>query len=317
MNLRVLLLASILLAIGLGCVRAHPTGLPGANRPLPGPPDQPNVRDPRPPGLPDIGRPRPVPKHAVFLPAQASQGALVIGRAEPGALIEIEGRRLRVSPEGRFVFGIGRDAEGSVSVRIHQPGGGVLVHRIAVTARDWPIERIDGVPPTTVNPPPDIAARIEREQALVAAARARDDERSDFAQAFAWPVRGRISGRFGNQRVYMLPDGSGAPKSPHSGMDIAAADGTPVQAPAAGIVTFAARDLYLTGGTVLLDHGHGVSSNFLHLSRLDVDVGHRVEQGQVIGAVGATGRATGPHLHWGMNWFEVRVDPLLMLERAP
>jgi murein DD-endopeptidase MepM/ murein hydrolase activator NlpD len=100
-------------------------------------------------------------------------------------------------------------------------------------------------------------------------------------------------------------------------MDIAVPQGTPVLAPAAGIVTFANADLYLTGGTVLLDHGHGVSSNFLHLSRIDVKVGARVEQGQVIGAVGATGRATGPHLHWGMNWFDVRIDPLLVLERKP
>ena len=139
----------------------------------------------------------------------------------------------------------------------------------------------------------------------------RDDPREDFAQAFIWPVQGRISGRFGNQRVY-----NGTPKSPHSGMDIAAANGTPVKAPAAGIVTFASPSLYLTGGTVVIDHGAGVSSNFLHLSRIDVKVGDRVEQGQVFAAVGATGRATGPHLHWGMNWFDVRIDPLLVLELA-
>jgi murein DD-endopeptidase MepM/ murein hydrolase activator NlpD len=150
----------------------------------------------------------------------------------------------------------------------------------------------------------------------VVAARVRDDAREDYAQQFIWPVQGRISGRFGNQRIYMLPDGSGAPKSPHSGMDIAVPQGTPVKAPAAGVVTFAAPDLYLTGGTVLLDHGHGVSSNFLHLSLLEVKVGDRVAQGQVIGAVGMTGRATGPHLHWGMNWFNVRVDPLLVLEAS-
>ncbi len=128
-------------------------------------------------------------------------------------------------------------------------------------------------------------------------------------------MQGRISGRFGNQRVYVV-DGRDVPKSPHSGMDIAAPEGTPVKAPAGGIVTFVDADLYLTGGTLLIDHGHGVSSNFLHLSRIDVKVGDRVAQGQVIGAVGATGRATGPHLHWGMSWFDVRVDPLLVLERT-
>jgi murein DD-endopeptidase MepM/ murein hydrolase activator NlpD len=250
------------------------------------------------------------PVRQTILPRSASQGALVIGTTHDTATVTLEGRRLRVSPTGVFVFGIGRDAHGEVVVSVRQPGTGVIEHRIAVTPRDWPIERIDGVPPATVNPPPAIAARIQREQAQVVAARARDDDRGDFAQAFIWPLRGRISGRFGNQRIY-----NGTPKAAHSGMDIAAPNGSPVKAPAAGVVTFAAPDLYLTGGTLLLDHGHGVSSNFLHLSRLDVNVGDRVEQGQVIGAVGATGRATGPHLHWGMNWFDVRVDPLLVLER--
>jgi murein DD-endopeptidase MepM/ murein hydrolase activator NlpD len=256
------------------------------------------------------------PVRATVLPASASQGALVIGSTHPAATVTADGRSLRVAPDGGFVFGIGRDASGEVVVSIRQPGTGVVEHRLAVTTRDWPSERIAGVPPATVNPPPAIAARIAREQAQVVAARARDDAREDYAQHFIWPVQGRISGRFGNQRIYMLPDGSGSPKSPHSGMDIAVPQGTPVKAPAAGVVTFAAPDLYLTGGTVLLDHGHGVSSNFLHLSRLDVKAGDRIEQGQVIGAVGATGRATGPHLHWGMNWFDVRVDPLLVLERT-
>jgi murein DD-endopeptidase MepM/ murein hydrolase activator NlpD len=256
------------------------------------------------------------PVRATILPASASQGALVIGSTHPAAGVTVDGRNIQVAPDGSFVFGIGRDATGEVVVSVRQPGTGVVEHRITVTSRDWPIERIAGVPPATVNPPPEIAARIAREQARVVAARARDDAREDYAQPFIWPVQGRISGRFGNQRIYMLPDGSGSPKSPHSGMDIAVPQGTPVKAPAAGIVTFAAPDLYLTGGTVLLDHGHGVSSNFLHLSRLDVKVGDRVEQGQVIGAVGMTGRATGPHLHWGMNWFDVRVDPLLVLERG-
>lgn len=247
--------------------------------------------------------------HATVLPASVQQGTLVVGSTDPGAIVEYAGRTVRVSPSGRFAFGVGRDAVGPLAVNVRSPATGTIAHRIEVTPRDWPIERIDGVPPATVNPPPDIAERIAREQAQVAAARTRDDAREDFAQRFIWPVEGRISGRFGNQRVY-----NGEAKAPHSGMDIAAAQGTPVKAPAAGIVTFAAPDLYLTGGTVLIDHGAGVSSNFLHLSRIDVRVGDRVEQGQVFAAVGSTGRSTGPHLHWGMNWFDVRVDPLLVLE---
>lgn len=246
----------------------------------------------------------------VVFPANVSQGALVFGKVPAGSKVSYAGRELRVSSYGTVVFGVGRDEKGPLQIEIKRPDGIHDAAQIMVTARDWPLEYINGVPPKTINPPPDIAARIKREQALVVAARDRDDDRTDFAKAFVWPVQGRISGRFGNGRVY-----NGQPGSGHSGMDIAAPAGTPVKAPAAGVVTFAAPDLYLTGGTLLLDHGFGVSSNFLHLSRIDVKVGDRVEQGQLIGAVGATGRATGPHLHWGMNWFDVRIDPLLVLER--
>ncbi|WP_031370544.1 M23 family metallopeptidase [Lysobacter antibioticus] len=247
----------------------------------------------------------------IVFPPAVQQGALVIGKVPAGSVVRYGERVLRTTGYGTVVFGVGREASGTVAVQVETAPGRAETVRIAVTPRDFPTEYIQGVPPKTVNPPPEIAARIEREQAEVTAARARDDDRADFAQPFVWPVRGRISGRFGNQRVYNGQKGSG-----HSGMDIAAPTGTAIAAPAAGVVTFAKPGLYLTGGTVLLDHGHGVSSNFLHLSRIDVKVGDRVAQGQTLGAVGATGRATGPHLHWGMNWFDVRVDPLLVLERG-
>lgn len=245
------------------------------------------------------------------LPRAVQQGALVIGRTHPGNRVRLGERDLRVDAEGRFVFGVGREASEPVRLDIVWFDGAQEWARVRVLPRDWPVERIEGVPQETVTPPPAIAERIAREQARVTAARARDDARSDYAAAFIWPVEGRISGRFGRQRVY-----NGTPKAPHSGMDIAARNGTPVRAPAAGIVTFADPGLYLTGGTVLIDHGAGVSSNFLHLSRIDVRVGQRIEQGETLGAVGATGRATGPHLHWGMNWFDVRVDPQLVLEAS-
>lgn len=247
----------------------------------------------------------------IVFPASVQQGAMVIGKVPAGSRVEYAGRTLRVTGYGSVVLGIGRDARGPAEIAVTRPDGSRETASIAVTPRDWPIERVSGVPPKTVDPPPAIAERIRREQARVTEARTRDDPRTDFAQRFAWPVEGRISGRFGNRRVY-----NGKPGSAHSGMDIAVAGGTPVAAPAAGVVTFADADLYLTGGTLLIDHGHGISSNFLHLSRIDVKPGERVEQGQVIGAVGATGRATGPHLHWGMSWFDVRIDPLLVLERA-
>ncbi|HEY4294256.1 M23 family metallopeptidase [Luteibacter sp.] len=236
------------------------------------------------------------------LPASVSQGALVIGHTSPGVGVTVTGKPVHVGDDGVFVFGVSRDEKGPIDVTLGRDR-----RSVAVTPRDWPVERVDGVPPKTVNPPPAIAARIAREQAEVVAARDRDDSREDFARGFAWPVTGRISGRFGNQRIY-----NGDPKAPHSGMDIAVPEGTPVKAPADGVITFAKPGLYLTGGTLLLDHGFGLSSNFLHLSRIDVKVGQHVRQGQVLGAAGKTGRATGPHLHWGFNWFGVRLDPLLL-----
>lgn len=247
---------------------------------------------------------------AFQFPSTVQQGSLVIGRVASDIKdVRYDGHSLRISPEGWVVIGVGRNATQPAVIDVITRSGQLGQASIEITPRDWPVERVNGVPPKTVAPPPAIADRIKREQAAVTAARQRDDARTDFAKPFIWPVEGRISGRFGNQRIY-----NGTPGTPHSGMDIAAARGTPVKAPAAGIVTFANTNLYLTGGTLLIDHGQGVSSNFLHLSRIDVRPGQYVQQGQVIGAVGATGRATGPHLHWGMNWFDVRVDPLLVLD---
>ena len=257
------------------------------------------------------------------LPSSIPQGGLLLGRVPPGCRLTLHhaaspgtandavGTQVRVSADGRFVIGAGRDESGPLELSIGLPNHEMKLVSVEVTPRTWQLERIEGVPEATVNPPPEIAARIEREQAEVAQARLRDDAREDYTGPFQWPVTGRVSGVYGSQRIY-----NGTAKSPHSGLDVAVPKGTPVHAPAGGIITFAKPDLYLTGGTVLIDHGHGLSSNFLHLSKLDVRVGDRVETGQVIGLVGATGRATGPHMHWGMNWFTVRVDPQLLVDAA-
>lgn len=254
------------------------------------------------------------------LPDSVPQGGIVRGKLpiagglsllgdQSGAEGALAIRSIRIGVHGDFVFGVGRDAPGPVRLHLELAEGTSCDASVPVSPREWKLERVDGVPESTVEPPPEIAARIEREQAEVARMRERDDDRDDFSVAFNWPLTGRISGVYGSQRIY-----NGKPKSPHSGLDVAAPKGRPVLAPAAGIITFAKPDLYLTGGTVLVDHGHGLSSSFLHLSRLDVVVGQRVEQGQSIGLVGATGRATGPHMHWGMNWFGVRVDPQLLVD---
>ena len=249
---------------------------------------------------------------AVELPASATQGGLVAGRVARGCTVEFAGRSLRLAADGGFVFGLGRDAPPSVDVTVRDPGGRTMIRSLAVAPRKWRVEHVDGVPQSTVTPAPDIAARIAREQARVMQARLRDDAREDFRAGFAWPAQGRISGVYGSQRIL-----NGTPKDPHYGLDIAAATGTPALAPAAGIVSFAAPDLYLTGGTVVIDHGHGLSSTFIHLSRVEVRVGERVVQGQRFGAIGMTGRASGPHLHWGMNWFDVRLDPGLVVQPPP
>ncbi len=247
----------------------------------------------------------------VQIPTSIQQAGLLFGQVPPGSTLSYDGRTVRVANNGRFVVGVAREMTGSLSLKMTAPDGSTRMLSVAIEPRTFPVERVNGVPEKTVNPPPEIAARIAREQASVDAVRSRDDDRNDFDATYVWPVKGRVSGVFGSQRIY-----NGTPASPHSGVDIAAGKGTPIHAPAGGIVTFANTDLYLTGGTVLIDHGHGVSSNFLHMSRIDVKVGDRVEQGQVIGLVGATGRATGPHMHWGMNWFNVRVDPQLLMTPA-
>ena len=241
------------------------------------------------------------------VPHQVSQGQLVVGQTSPGAHLRYERREIRADAEGRFAFGVGRDQVRRIEIEVRHPNGALEIVEIDILARDWPTERVNGVPEKTVNPPPEIAARIAREQAAVAKARDRNDARSDFADGFIWPLTGRVTGRFGRQRIY-----NGTPSSPHSGTDVAAPAGTALKSPAAGVVTFADPGLYLTGGTLLVDHGQGVSSAFLHLSRIDVKVGARVKQGQKLGEVGATGRATGPHMHWGLNWFDVRLDPELV-----
>jgi murein DD-endopeptidase MepM/ murein hydrolase activator NlpD len=252
---------------------------------------------------------------ALVLPATAVQGQLVRGHAPAGSTYSMLGHQQTVGKDGRVVFGIPRDASATLAFVLQTPDGRKFERLLSVQPRAWASERIVGAPPDTIEPPPAIAARIAREQAEVSAARHRDDPRDDWAAPVQWPLAGRISGHFGQHRLYVMPDGREVAGGGHSGMDIAAPGGTPVHAPLGGIVTFTGQ-LYLTGGTVLLDHGQGVSSNFLHLSRIDVVPGQRVAQGEVIGAVGATGRATGPHLHWGMNWFEVRVDPEVLLPPA-
>ena len=235
------------------------------------------------------------------------QGAMVTGKAEPGETIIFSGRELRVAGDGKFVFGLGRDAGPTVEVTVSSADGAKELFSFEVSQREYQIQRIEGIKKKHVSPPDSVLARIKAEAAAVRAARTVDDPRVDFLSNYIWPVKGRVTGVYGSQRFY-----NGVPKSPHYGIDIAAPADTPVLAPAAGVVTFANEDLYYSGGTLIVDHGHGISSTFIHLNKIEVAVGDEVKQGQFIARVGSTGRSTGPHLDWRMNWFGVRIDPQLL-----
>ena len=240
------------------------------------------------------------------------QGGLVVGEIAPGSTVEFDGRDIRVSETGVFIIGFGRDEGSELVLAARFPNGTREERAIKVAPREYKIERVDGVPPRTVNPDPEDFDRIRAESALIRQARSIDDARTDFLPGFTWPAKGRISGVYGSQRVL-----NGEPRRPHYGVDVAAPTGSPVYAPADGLVTLSYEDMFYSGGTLILDHGHGLSSTFLHMSKLVVEEGVYVKRGDKIGEIGATGRATGPHLDWRMNLLGRRLDPQLLVGDMP
>jgi hypothetical protein len=235
------------------------------------------------------------------------QGAMVKGKAAPGERVFFNGIELRQSADGNIVFGLGRDAPSPISVLIKQANGIESTVTFEVTQRHYDIQRVVGVDQKHVNPPDEVTERILEEARAIGAARKLDAQRTDFLARFIWPAKGPLTGFYGSQRFY-----NNVPKNPHFGIDIAGPVGSAVVAPAPGVVTFANIDLYYSGGTLIVDHGHGISSTFIHLSKIEVNVGDRVEQGDLIALIGASGRATGPHLDWRVNWFNERLDPQLL-----
>lgn len=236
------------------------------------------------------------------------QGSLVVGRTEPGATVALDGKKLPVAPDGVFAMGFDRDHGRDAKLVVTLPGGKTETSALTIAPRAWQIQRIEKVAPALVTPPPEALARIKREVAMKAAAKPNDTPQEWFSSRFIWPAKGVISGVFGSQRFY-----NGIPKNPHYGVDVAAPTGTPIVAPADGVVRLAEPDMYFEGGLVFLDHGQGVISIMMHMSRIDVKAGQRVHQGDPIGAVGQTGRATGPHLHWAMAWRDAHIDPSLLV----
>jgi len=248
----------------------------------------------------------------IALEGVLSQGGLARGEAPPGTRLTLGERPVRVAPDGKFILGFGRDAPATMSLAAVFPDGRMFTREIVLEKRDYQIQRIDGLPPQMVTPDPALMTRIKAELDKIHGVRKIDSDQLAFESTLEWPVTGPISGVYGSQRVL-----NGEPRAPHLGVDIAAPAGTPIRADSAGTVTLAEHDLYFTGGTLIIDHGYGLSSIYQHMSRLDATAGQHVEQGDVVGAVGATGRVTGAHLHWGMNWYDVAIDPQLIAGPMP
>lgn len=248
----------------------------------------------------------------VRLDGRIVQGGLIFGHAPGAARVLLDDELLMHSGDGHFVFGFGRDETEAKTLTVEFEGDQRWSRRLEPGAREFNIERVDGLDQSHVTPPPEVYQRIRDDAALTRLARERRDARTDWLAGWIWPARGRISGVYGSQRIL-----NGQPRNPHWGLDIAAPTGTPVVAPAPGLVTLAEEDMYFSGGTLFIDHGHGLVSAFLHLDQVLVELGQSVEQGEEIGRIGATGRATGPHLDWRINVGNIRVDPALLLENGP
>ncbi|MFP4560323.1 MAG: M23 family metallopeptidase [Thiohalorhabdus sp.] len=240
------------------------------------------------------------------------QGGLVVGKTTPGTEVRFRGRPIRVSEEGAFLLGFGRDAPRKARLTLISPEGTRDTANLPVEQRTYDTQRLDDLPEHKVTPMEEHLPRILLDQAMVQQARSLETPYPHFHADFRWPVHGPISSVYGSQRIL-----NGKPRKPHTGVDIAAPAGTLVRAPAPGQVRLAEKGLFFSGGTLILDHGHGLSSSYLHLGELLVEEGERVEQGDLIARVGASGRATGAHLDWRINLHGCSLDPALVAAGSP
>lgn len=240
-----------------------------------------------------------------------TQGALIRGHVPIGSQVELDGVSVKVSKQGKFVLGFSREAELHHTVSVTTPEGQSVIREIMLEKRDYAIQRIDGVPANMVSPPEHVLSRIRNDSANVVVARSAVTEYDGVFTRFIWPTKGIITGVYGSQRVL-----NGVPKRPHYGIDIAAPTGTLVIAPAPGVVTLA-DDLYYSGNTIIIDHGMGVFSTFLHMDTMSVKPGDNVAVGDKIGTMGSTGRSTGAHLDWRINLNKTRLDPQTIVTGAP
>ncbi|MBB1364214.1 M23 family metallopeptidase [Shewanella sp. SR44-4] len=242
---------------------------------------------------------------AVTFQGQFEQGALVRGAVPVGSKVLLNGQSVKVTPNGQFAIGFDRDAKSEQVFKVIYPDGLTEIKPLTIAARQYQIDRVTGISQKIMKPDPVAQARAAKDAKQTRAARDLFSQQQAFMQTFIWPVTGRISGVYGSQRVY-----NDVPGNPHFGVDVARPTGTVVVAPADGVITLAEPDMFYSGGTVIIDHGYGVSSTFLHLSKLYLTVGDKVVQGDKVAEIGATGRVTGPHLDWRLNWFQMRLDPV-------
>jgi len=245
----------------------------------------------------------------LILSGDKSQGGLLVGETLPGATVTIDGNSLPVSPEGYFLVGFGRDAKPRSVLSVQLSSGRSIERHLDIAQQDYKVSRIDGLPQRKVTPNPEDLRRIRDDNAKIAAVRKRIGSGTGFLGGFLLPAEGRISGVFGSQRIL-----NGKPRRPHYGLDIAAPKGTPVYAAADGTVALVDPDMFLTGQTVMIDHGLGLTSVYIHMSDIAVSIGERVTRGDQIGAIGMSGRATGPHLHWGVTLSSTHLDPALLVD---
>lgn len=241
----------------------------------------------------------------IELSGELKQGAILFGKAPVGSKVFFNDTELVLSPDGRFVFGVGRDAAPSHTLEVVTASKRTQLP-VTITPREYDVQHVNGVAQKYVSPPAEVSARIARDAVEVRKARETSSTLNAVFTTPLMPAKGRISGVYGSQRIF-----NGEPRNPHYGLDVAAPTGTQVIAPLAGKVTLA-QDLYYSGLTLIVDHGYGISSTFMHLSQIDVSVGDTVQQGDKIGEIGATGRVTGAHLDWRINWFHERLDPALL-----
>ena len=247
--------------------------------------------------------------YGVEFKGQFVQGSFILGIAEPGSKIYIDKKKVKITKDGYFVFGLDRDRKNNVLIKVTQNGNSKIIEK-KVYKRKYKIQRIDGLPEKKVTPPKEVYERIKRENKLIGDARAIESDLSFFKDKFINPLdKSIVTGVYGSQRIL-----NGKPKWPHYGIDFAAKEGTKIKAMLDGTATMVEPDLFYTGGTLIFDHGHGISTLYMHMKDIYVKKGQKIRQGEVIGTVGSTGRSTGPHLDVRLNWFNVRLDPSTVLE---